>query len=99
MYSGSKFGLFVKIILAIAFAICLIKSCIKLSKNEVGTKTYVENIHLDFPAVTVCPQMGGWGQKLITLYSNFTLEDLYSIPNPKDFVTTNYESFRPFFSR
>ena len=98
MPSGSKFSVIIKILLTILFVLFFLQSCIKLSKKELGTRSYVENLDLDFPAVTVCPQLGSLNH-LIMFDSNFTLEDLYSIPNPRDIITATYESFHPFFSR
>jgi hypothetical protein len=75
-------------ILTIAFCIMLILSILKLSKNEIGSRTHTEtNTEVVFPSITICPiEYNKANVNEISLNSNFTFEDFEKLPSIKDNV-------------
>ena len=75
-------------ILTIAFCIMLILSILKLSKNEIGSRTHTEtNTEVVFPSITICPmEYNVANVNEIAIHSNFTFEDFENLPSIKDNV-------------
>ena len=84
-----------RIALTAAFLVFLIKSLIRLTSDETGTRTFKEN-DFHFPSITVCPIAYDTTINGITLGSGKTFQDFQELPSFRDHVEAAFDIMEPY---
>ena len=90
MQVKSIVSLSLRIILTAAFVVFLIKSLLRLTSDDTGTRTFTEN-YFHFPSITLCPVAYDPAKVTgVTIGSGKTFEDFINLPSFKDEILAEF---------